>query len=103
MSQWQTVYCNSSNSPKTKAERTKVDRIASNAIRNVKSLKIEELKKHGDELYDIHVAKEENLISAYNDKRLKSKALIKQAKKIIKKRAEGPVTDPEVKVEAESE
>ena len=103
MGQWQTIYCNMSNSPRTKTERVRHDRITSNAIKTVKSLKLDEMKKHGDELYDIHVAKEDNLINAYNDKRLKSKALIKQAKKIIKKRAEALVADPEAKVEAESE
>ncbi len=103
MGQWQTIYCNMSNSPRTKAERVRNDRITNNAIKTVKSLKLDEMKKHGDELYDIKVLHENALLDAYKEKRLKSKNLIKQAKKLIKKRAEAQPTDLEMKVEAESE
>ena len=72
----------------TRWEKLRRDREWQRMIRNVKTLKLDEMKKHGDELYEIHLINEKALIDAFNDKRLKSKRLIKKAKKIIKKREE---------------
>lgn len=56
-------------------------------IDNSKSLSIPEMKKRSQKLYEIEKAKEDNLLEAFNDKRLKSKNLIQQALRIKKERA----------------
>lgn len=72
----------------TRWEKFRREEKARKIIRNVKTLKLDEMKKHGDELYEIHLVNEKALIDAFNDKRLKSKRLIKKAKKVIKRREE---------------
>lgn len=44
-----------------------------------------ELKQEGDLAYTKKKEREENLVQAYKDKKLKSKALIKEARLILKK------------------
>lgn len=72
----------------TRWEKFKHEEKARKIIRNVKTLKLDEMKKHGDDLYEIHLVNEKALIDAFKDKKLKSKRLIKKAKKIIKRRKE---------------
>lgn len=72
----------------TRWEKFRHEEKARKIIRNVKTLKLDEMKKHGDDLYEIHLVNEKALIDAFNDKRLKSKRLIKKAKKVIKRREE---------------
>lgn len=72
----------------TREEKLKRDRLAQKMIKNVEVMNLKDMKKHGDEVYDAHVANETALIEAFNNKQLKSKNLIKRAKKIIKKREE---------------
>lgn len=55
-------------------------------IRSVISLSAEDLKAEGDKLYMDNIDAETNLVEAYKDKKLKSKAAIKKAKAIIAKR-----------------
>lgn len=81
----------------TKQEKIRRDKIAQKMIRNVKILKLNEMKKHGDDLYEIHLINEKALIDAFNDKKLKSKRLIKKAKKIIKMREEAAAKKAEQK------
>ena len=87
MSQWNVVYTNKLISNGNTREKNIRDKKAQDMINAVPSMKIEELKKYGDELYEVARSKEDYLISGYNDKKLKSKALIKSAKKTIAKRA----------------
>lgn len=49
-------------------------------------MKYEDLVKEGDDLAAQKTAREENLIQAYEDKKLKSERLIKEAQALIKKR-----------------
>ena len=71
----------------TEQEKVRKARRVDNFIRSTKSLKVEELKKAGDEHYAQQVSKEDALLDAFENKRLKSKELIKQAIKIKKDRA----------------
>ena len=99
---WQVVYTNALESLGTRQEQNRRIKKLDNAIKKIKPLKVDEMKKHGDELYEINLLKEDCLISAYNDKRLKSKALIKSAKKAIAKREKMATEDvSEVSAEAE--
>ncbi len=56
------------------------------AIKLIQPMTIEQMKKAGDESYKVKVAREENLIAAYEAKKLKSEALIDEAKALIKER-----------------
>lgn len=56
-------------------------------IKNTKILSAIDLKKESDALYEKQINYENNLLEAFADKRLKSKALIKQALKIKKIKA----------------
>lgn len=60
-------------------------------LRHVKSLSFEELKKEGDKIYADNRFKEDALVEAYNDKKVKSQTLIKKAKSVIAKRAKEEV------------
>ena len=74
--------------PVTVHQMRKVDLMVKNAT--------EVSKKFTDELYDQKKAREDSLVNAYNDKKLKSERLIKEAQNLIKKREK---TAPSVKAE----
>ena len=61
---------------------------AERIMRTTPILSEEEMKKASNERYAAKIAQEDNLIAAYNDKKLKSKRLIKQARYIKKTREE---------------
>ena len=58
----------------------------SNAIRNTRILKYNELVEQSEKNEAAKTAREDQLIAAYEEKKLKSKALIKETQAIIKKR-----------------
>ena len=61
---------------------------AEKMIKNVKTLTLEELKKEGDKAYADRQARDAALLEAFNNKKLKSKRLIKEAqflKRVFKK------------------
>ena len=57
-----------------------------NVIRNQPKLTFLQLQADGEEAYKEKTAKEDALIAAYEDKRLKSKNLMREARRIIKAR-----------------
>lgn len=59
-----------------------------NKHRNDKPMKAEDLKKAGNQRFREKMAHQEQLIEAYNEKKLKSKDLIREARSIIKAREE---------------
>ena len=58
----------------------------SNAIKNEKTLKYEELVEQSVKREAAKTSREDQLVKAYEEKKLKSKALIKETQAIIKKR-----------------
>ena len=58
----------------------------SNAIRNTRILKYNELVEQSEKNEAAKIAREDQLVKAYEEKKLKSKALIKETQAIIKKR-----------------
>lgn len=62
------------------------ERKFSKAIKNTKTLKYFELVEQSEKRDAAKVANENQLVQAYNDKKLKSATLIKQAQAILKKR-----------------
>lgn len=63
-----------------KTKKMKID----NIIRNVKTLSIEDLKKQSEVNYNEKVSRENSLINAYKDKKLKSETLTKEAQALMK-------------------
>ena len=66
-------------------------------MRTTPTLSEEELKKASNERYAIKVAKEDSLVAAYDEKKLKSKRLIRQARYIKKTREEAEKKAAEAK------
>jgi hypothetical protein len=69
----------------TKAEATKKAKVAEK-VTKVKSLSYENLQKEGIDAHAAVIAREDSILAAKADKKLKSKALIKEAKIIEKRR-----------------
>lgn len=78
------------NDVKVEDEKSKQTRAktATRMIRTVVTLSEDEMKKVSNELYEARTAEEDNLIAAYDLKKLKSKRLIKQARNLKKLREE---------------
>lgn len=57
-------------------------------IKNTKKLSLEDLKKEGDEAYAKKEATDAFILAGYEDKKLKSKALIKRGKLLASKKKE---------------
>ena len=55
---------------------------AQNILKNVNSKSYDDLKKVADKHYNEKITRENSLIQAYEDKKLKSKTLIKEAKSL---------------------
>lgn len=70
----------------TRQERARREQKFNNAIRNAQSVTIEQMKKESEKLFDAKNAENVQLLQAFNDKKLKSKALIKKAKALKKKK-----------------
>ena len=84
MSKW-TVLRDDSKNVVTKVKKVG---LVDKKIKNIVSLPVDKLKEESDTLYEKKVAQEESLIAAYDEKKLKSKDLIKQAKNIKKREAD---------------
>lgn len=85
--EWTTIETvNSVKNTETKAEKIKRMQNFNKVIDNTKILSMKELKKHGDDLYADKKAVEDNILNAYNEKKLKSNKLKKQALRIKKER-----------------
>lgn len=81
----------------TRQERVRREQKFNNAIRNIKSQTVEEMKKESDKLFDAKNAENAQLLQAFKDKKLKSKALIKKAKALKKKEKEAAKKAAEIK------
>jgi hypothetical protein len=72
---------------KTREEKMRKDHKAQIMIKNVTSEKIEKLEENAERDFLAAEASKQSLLSAYNEKKLKSKALIKQARNIKSRKA----------------
>ena len=86
MSKWEKVMDNRIGGAGSKAEQVRRDRTFSKMSRALAYNKTVDLKKEGDEAFIAQKAREDSLVAAFGEKKLKSKALIKEAKVIIAKR-----------------
>ena len=71
-------------STETAQEKFKRERSFKNATHNVRSLSLEDMKKHSDELFAKKQAEDANLLDAFEQKKLKSKVVIKKATQLKK-------------------
>jgi hypothetical protein len=69
-----------------KADAVKKAKVAAK-VTNVKSLSYEDLKKEGIDAHAVNVAREDSILAAAADKKLKSESLKKEATAIQKKRS----------------
>lgn len=69
----------------TRAEKTRRMRKFDNLIRNTSVLSYDEMVKENDQLFNEQTATNAALLQAYNDKKLKSKELIKKARRLKNK------------------
>lgn len=83
---WETVFTNATKETRTKAEQVRQAQTAEKMLRSLSSRKEVNLKKEGDDAFAVQAAREDSLIAAFGEKKLKSKALIKEAKSLIAKR-----------------
>ena len=81
MSKWETVFSN-----KGTVNNCAVSQVTNTKLSTVKSKTIPELKKESEKLFAAKIEKENSLVAAYEEKKLKSKALIKEGKRIKAKR-----------------
>jgi hypothetical protein len=72
---------------KTREERMRRDHKAQVMIKNVKSEKLEKLEENAEKDFIAAEDRKRNLLTAYNEKKLKSRALIKQARNIKSRKA----------------
>lgn len=78
----------STNVNTTKTETRGKEQRAAKIIKNTRSKSYEDLKKESNAAYEAVEARKADLLQAYEDKKLKSKALIKEAQAIKKAQAE---------------
>ncbi len=71
---------------RSKQQKIAAERNFSKAIKNEKTLKYGELIEQSEKREAARVANENQLVQAYTEKKLKSKALVKKAQAILKKR-----------------
>lgn len=76
----------STNTNFVKAETRMKRQDVNKVIKNIESKSYEDLQKEANEAYVAAETRKTNLLQAYEDKKLKSKALIKEAKAIKKER-----------------
>ena len=72
--------------PKTRAERAKASKKYKSLMAKTHTLSVADLKKQSNELYHEQKMKEEHLLEAFKDNRLKSEKAIKQAIRLKKER-----------------
>ena len=82
----ETIY-SLKNKPKTKAEQRREAKTYKSLMAKTETLTVPEIKKRSAAAYNEQKAKEDNLLQAYENKKLKSENAIKQAIRIKKERA----------------
>lgn len=83
---WTTIRTDR-NTAATKAEVSARAKVAAKVIGGTKSKSYEDLKKEGIAAHEVAVAREDSILAANADKKLKSETLIAEADTIVKKRA----------------
>ena len=83
---WTTIYTNADKT--TENTRVKINRAHKfdNVIKSIKTPTYEELKREFDQIYEAKCAEDEYLLQGFDQKKLKSKKLVKQALKLKKER-----------------
>ena len=84
---WNTVSTNS-NETKTFSERKRASvrqaKLVNRMLAKTPSLSYEKLQEESENSYKVKIAEDASLLQAFNDKKLKSKALINRAKALKK-------------------
>lgn len=86
---------------KTPASKStfKADNKINNFVKKAKSLSVEEMKKQSEANFAAKTFRENSLITAYTEKKLKSQSLIKEAQALIKAKEKAAKTSSKEKKE----
>lgn len=86
MSNWKTIpTINDTTITKTKSDR-QTSTSFNKLMKTTPTRDVEQLKKHSEELFDAQKLEDDKLLDAFTNKKLKSKAAIKKALGLAKKR-----------------
>ena len=80
---WETVYTNANTNKTSKSTQTAADKAYNRMIKSLKGAKSEDLKKESDKAFADKQARENSIVAAFEAKKLKSEALIAEAKDIL--------------------
>lgn len=94
---WTTIYTNADETKVTKEEITRRMHRFDNTIKSMKSPTYDELKRSSEIAYAVKLNEEEKLLQAFSEKKVKSKAAIKQALRIKRERAAAEKKEQEQK------
>ena len=86
------------NTPASKST-FKADNKINNFVKKAKSLSVEEMKKQSEANFAAKTFRENSLITAYTEKKLKSQSLIKEAQALIKAKEKAAKTSSKEKKE----
>lgn len=85
MGKWKTVFTNKvTGNEETRGEAKKRQKVVNKLLKTTVSKTAVELKEAADASFKEKKAREESIKSAYAEKKLKSKNLIKEARKLMK-------------------
>lgn len=84
---WKTIYTNADKTTESRAEKMRKAHKIDNTIRSMKTPTAEQLKRESEFAYEVKTLEEEKLLRAFDEKKIKSKAAIKQALRIKRERA----------------
>ena len=84
---WKTIYTNTDKTTETRAEKVRKAHKIDNTIKSMKTPTAEQLKRESEFAYEVKTLEEEKLLRAFDEKKIKSKAAIKQALRIKRERA----------------
>lgn len=80
----------------------KADNKINNFVKKAKSLSVEEMKKQSEANFAAKTFRENSLITAYTEKKLKSQSLIKEAQALIKAKEKATKTSSKEKKEVKA-
>lgn len=100
MGKWTTVFTNATKDTRTDAQKRAANKAVNKMLRNTASKSVADMKKESDALYEAQVAREDSLLAAYEEKKLKSATLIKEAKGIVAARKEKASPKKQTKAKA---
>lgn len=83
LKKWETVYTNANTNKISKSTQAAADKVYNRKIKSLKNASYTDLKQEGDMAFANKLIREDDIITSFEAKKLKSKALIAEAKNIL--------------------